>query len=116
MINKESTRYFSNNHELSICKALGGQRVPNSGAGRFSAGDVIIDNVSMLIEAKCSMSKKKSVSIKEDWILKNKEEAFRNRLQNTAICFNFEPNGDNYYIIDEKLMRYLIGALRTADN
>ena len=41
MINKESTRYFSDQHEKSICKALGGKQTSNSGANRFEKGDII---------------------------------------------------------------------------
>ena len=110
MQNKQSTRYFSDCHEKSVCKALNGKQTSNSGANRFEKGDVIVDN--MLIECKCAMSEKDSVSIKKDWILKNKEEAFRNRLSNSCLCFNFEPDGNNYYVIDEKLMKVLVDFLR----
>ena len=104
MKNKESTRAFSDAHEKSVCKALGGKQTSNSGANKFEKGDVIVDYASMLIECKCSMSEKSSFSIKKEWLEKNKEEAFRNRLMNSCLCFNFEPNGENYYVIDEKLM------------
>lgn len=109
--NKESTRYYSTNHEESICKALGAKRQSNSGAGRFRKGDVIQDEASMLIEAKTTMSSKNSFSIKKEWIDKNKEEAFLIRKSNSCICFNFEPDGDNYYVINEKLMKFLIEKL-----
>lgn len=116
MKNSDSTRYFSDAHEKSICKALGGRQTSNSGANRFEKGDIIIDDASTLIEGKCSMSEKTSFSIKKDWLEKNKEEAFRNRLNYNALCFNFGPKEQNYYIIDERLMMYLIGKLREEDN
>ena len=115
MENKDSTRYYSNKHEKSVIKALGGRQTSNSGANRFEKGDVIIDKAYMLCECKCSMSPKKSFSVKKEWFLKLREEAFRNRLHNTALCFNFEPNGDNYYIIDENLMQYFIDKLSDED-
>lgn len=109
--NKESTRYYSDTHEKSICKALGGTQNSNSGAGNFSKGDVVVKEASLLIEAKCCMSSKSSVSIKKDWIEKNKQEGFMVRRDNQAVCINFEPNGNNYYIIDEKLMKFLVEKL-----
>lgn len=112
MINKESTRYYSNEHEKSICKALGGYQNSNSGAGKFTGGDITISASDMLIEAKCSMTEKTSFSIKKQWLDKIKEEAFETGKSNTALCFRFSPNSPNYYIIDEKLMKYLVDKIR----
>ncbi len=109
--NETSTRFFSDKHEKSICKALGGRQQSNSGAGHFSKGDVVHDKASLLIEAKCTMSPKQSVSIRREWIEKNKQEAFSVRKSNQAVCFNFEPDGSNYYVIDEKLMKFLVEKL-----
>lgn len=114
--NKDSTRYFSDLHEKSVCKALGGQQVSNSGAGKFSAGDVIVHSASLLVECKTSMTEKQSYSIKKDVIDKNKEEAFSNRLNNNCICFNFGPGLDNYYIISEKLMKFLVQKLNQDES
>ena len=115
MKSKESTRYFSDLHEKSICKALSGRQTSNSGANKFEKGDIIIEDASLLIEAKGSILKKSSFSIKKDWLLKNKEEAFRNRLSNSCLCFNFEPNGENYYVINEKLMKILCDVLKESN-
>ena len=109
--NTSATRYFSDNHEKSICKALGAKQTTNSGAGMFKKGDVVHEEADMLIEAKCCMSPKNSVSIKKEWIEKNKSEGFATRKYNSAVCINFEPDGDNYYIVNEKLMKYLIDKL-----
>lgn len=106
--NKEATRYYSDRHEKSICKALGAKQQSNSGAGRFRKGDVIQDEASLLIEAKTTMTDKDSFSIKKDWIIKNKEEAFSLRKSNSCICFNFGPEQENYYVISEKLMKFLV--------
>ena len=109
--NKESTRYYSDKHEKSICKALGASQQSNSGAGRFRKGDVIQNEASLLIEAKTTMTDKESFSVKKDWIIKNKEEAFALRKSNSCICFNFGPESENFYVIDEKLMKYLVNKL-----
>ena len=107
----EYTRHFSDVHEKSVCYALGGRQVSNSGAGRFEKGDVVVDDASLLIECKTSMTEKSSFSVKHDWLTKNKEESFRNRLSNGCLCFNFMPSGENYYVINEKLMRVLVDRL-----
>ena len=83
--NKESTRYLSDKHEKSICKALHAVQQPNSGAGNWRKGDVVQPQASMLIEAKCSMSEKKSFSIKKEWIDKNREEKFSQRLLKSGL-------------------------------
>ena len=108
---KNSTRAYSTAHEESICKAIGAKRQSNSGAGLFGKGDVIHEEANMLIEAKCAMSPKQSVSIKKEWIDKNKKECLAIRKANQAICINFEPDGNNYYLINENLFKYLIDKL-----
>lgn len=114
--NKESTRYFSDRHEKSICRALGGRQNSNSGAGNFSKGDVVVPEASLLIEAKCCVSLKNSVSIKREWIEKNRQEAFMSRKDNHVVCINFEPDGSNYYLIDEKLMKFLVSHIVNENN
>lgn len=109
--NTNSTRYYSHNQESSIAKALNGRVVANSGAIKFGAGDVIIDNADMLIEAKTCTSDKSSFSIKKEWLDKNKQESFSIRKTNQALCFNFGPSSNNYYIINEKLMKFLVDKL-----
>ena len=106
-----STRYYSDKQEKSVCKLLDGQQISNSGAGRFRKGDVQVKRASLLVECKTVTSKKNSVSISEEWIKKNKEEAFSNRLDNSCIAFNFGPDEPNYFIIDEKLMQFLVDKL-----
>ena len=109
--NIESTRYYSDRHEKSVCKALNAYQQANSGAGKFRKGDVVNKNAGILIECKTCMSKKDSFSIKRDWVTKNKEEAFTQRLSNSCIAFNFGPDEPNYYCINEKLMSFLIEKL-----
>lgn len=108
--NKESTRYWSNLHEESVCKALGGRKNSNSGAGKFTGGDVTL-NCGLLVECKTSLTQKDSFSVKRDWIEKSKQEAFATRKRDNVICFNFGPDTPNYYVISEKWMKYLCEQL-----
>ena len=108
--NSDSTRYYSDKQEKSVCEELGGRQQPSSGSGKFRKGDVLIPEL-MLVECKCCMSPKSSFSVKKDWIEKNKEEAFTQRVSNSCIAFNFEPDGDNYYVINSRLMKFLVEKL-----
>lgn len=113
--NKESTRYYSDLQESYIAKKFNLQRQGNSGAGLFNKGDLIDKDCSLLVECKTTISPKSSFSIKKEWIDKNKQEAFNQGLSNSCIAFNFEPNGDNYFIIDEKLFFTLKDYLEKLD-
>lgn len=110
--NKESTRYFSSKQEQYVAKLLGGQNNSSSGSGHFRKGDVIQKDASLLIECKTTMEEKQSFSIKKEWIDKNKEEAFAMRLDNTCVVFNFGPDKENYFVINEKLMKFLVEKLK----
>jgi hypothetical protein len=109
--NKESTRYASNKQEQSVCKIINGTQQPNSGASKFRKGDVCNRAASLLCECKTVMQDKDSFSIKKDWIKKNKDESFTQRLSNQCIAFSFGPDQENYFVINEKLMRYLVEKL-----
>lgn len=115
MKNKNATRSFSDAHEKSVCKALNAIQTPNSGATKFKKGDCIQQEVSLLIECKTSTKEKDSVSIKKEWIDKNNKEAKDMRLDNSCLCFNFGPETDNYYVISEKLMKYLVESLKEVE-
>jgi hypothetical protein len=112
--NTESTRYYSDAHEKSVCKALGARQQSNSGAGRYSKGDCVQEAASLLIECKTVMTDKESISIKKEWIAKNRDEAFAVRLQNSCIAFNFGPGQPNYYVINESLMQQLVEHLEES--
>lgn len=111
--NKEATRYYSDIQEQRVAKTLGGYVQPNSGAGKFKKSDIMIKDASMSIECKTSMDNKESFSVKKEWFEKQKLEAFSNRLDNAVIAFNFGPDDKNdKFIIDYKLMKFLIEKLR----
>ena len=63
----QSTREASTRQEKAIAKSLGAKRTPNSGAGKFSKGDLYINN-EWMIEAKTCMQPKSSFSIKKSWL------------------------------------------------
>lgn len=109
--NTESTRYYSNQHENSVCIALGGRRNANSGAGKFTGGDVTIPSCGLLVECKTTMKDKDSFTVKKEWIEKINQEAFATRNNNSVVCFNFGPLQKNYYVISEKLMKFLVEKL-----
>lgn len=106
MIVRRSNRFYSNRQEQKIAKAVGGKQVANSGATKFNKGDVTTDN--WLIEAKTCTKEKQSFTIKEDWLIKNKEEAFDMGKEYNALAFNFGPDTQNYYILDECTFKELI--------
>lgn len=110
MLNK-STRYYSRNQEKKVAKSIGGKVVPNSGATAFHKGDVC--TYDWLIECKTRTKRCCSMTIKEDWLEKNAEEAFAMGKHNSALCFDFGPNTDRYYVIPEKLFNQLCHYLET---
>lgn len=94
------TRYYSKQQEKKVAKKLGGKRQANSGATAFQKGDVITDQ--FLIECKTKTKDSKSFTIKEDWLLKNEEEAFAMGRE-SALCFDFGPSANKrYYVISER--------------
>ena len=99
------TRFYSSKQEKKVAKVLNGKKVANSGATAFEKGDVTTDL--FLLECKTCAEEKKSFSIKKDWIEKNKEEAFSMGKSYSALVFNFGPDSENYYVIDEKLFKLL---------
>jgi hypothetical protein len=109
------TRHFSKKQEEAVAKATGGKRTPNSGATDFGGkSDVDIANL-FNIECKTKTSNSESISIKKEWINKNKREALFDGNPYSAIAFNFGPDSENYYIIDEYLFLELIDHLKTLD-
>ena len=110
----ESTRYYSSRQEKYVAKTLGGSVVPNSGAIKYGAGDVQLDNC--LIECKTSKTIKKSVSIPNEWLDKLEEEAFSVRKPYYALAFNYGPDQDNYYIINERLFKQFLAYISEQDS
>lgn len=109
------TRAYSKKQEEAVAKATGGKRTPNSGATDFGGkSDVDVENL-FNIECKTKTSNSESISIKKEWLLKNKREATFDGNPYSAIAFNFGPDSNNYYIIEEYLFLELIEHLKTLD-
>lgn len=100
------TRYYSKKQETKVAKAVSGRKTANSGATAFQKGDVITDQ--FLIEAKTKTKDCSSFTIKEEWLLKNEEEAFAMGKNNSALVFDFGPSANKrYYVISERLFQLL---------
>ena len=102
------TRFYSKRQEKKVAKAIGGTRTANSGATAFSKGDVRTD--SFLLECKTCTEPRKSFTLHKEWFDKNKEEAFAMHKDYSALVFDF-GDGNNYYVIDEHLFKFLINYL-----
>lgn len=103
------TRFYSTNQEKRVAKSVKGKRTANSGATAFSKGDVVTDN--FLLECKTHTEFRKSFTIQHEWFEKNKEEAFAMHKDYSAIVIDF-GDGENHYIIDEKLFLLLLEYLK----
>ena len=57
----------------------------------------------MLLECKTKTFPSESISIKKEWLVKNESERVFMGKKYSAIAFNFGPDENNYYIIDEFL-------------
>ena len=110
-----ATREASAIQEKRVSNKLGGFVTPNSGAGYFKKGDIQIPNAGLLVECKTCIVPKKSFSIKKEWLEKNKQELFGSGLSNSIIAFNFGyEEKDDYYVIDDKLMKFLVESLEDS--
>lgn len=103
---QKSTRYYSKQQEKKVAKVVSGKRQVNSGATAFAKGDVVTNK--WLIECKTKIKDCSSFTIKEDWLLKNEEEAFAMGKNNSALCFDFGPSANKrYYVISERMFEIL---------
>ena len=107
------TRFYSKKQEDKVAKSLGGRRNLNSGATMFDKGDVSLDN--WLLECKTKTTPSGSISIKKEWIQKNKEESLFMGKDYEAIVFSFGPGQENYYVIDENLFKILVEYLENEE-
>ena len=105
-LNKNSTRYYSNIQEKHVAKVLNGKQNVNSGATKWIKGDCSVQNI--LIECKTVMTPKNSYTVKKDILQKLNNEAFSMGKSNCALAFNFEPNGECFYVINERFFRELL--------
>ena len=98
------TRFYSAAQEKRVAKAVGGRKTANSGATKFSKGDVTTKDC--LIEFKTCTEPRKSFTLQKEWFDKNKEEAFAMHKDYSAVVFDF-GDGEDFYIIDQRLFQKL---------
>lgn len=103
MAKRGTTRAYSDKQETYVSNLLGGRKVAGSGSPHFCGGDVIAGD--WLIECKTSMKPKESFSIKKEWIEKNERERMDLQIPYSALVFQFEENGTNYFVLDEKTFK-----------
>ena len=110
---KKPTRFYSHQQETEIAKTFNGTTQKNSGATLFAKGDVKLEN--FLLECKTKTSHSESMSIKKEWLEKNRKEALFVGKKYNALAFNFGPNEENFYIIDEQLFEELIEYIKCKE-
>lgn len=108
-MNKNSTRYFSSKQEKQIAKVVGGKVVANSGATLFDKGDVKTND--WLFEAKTCTKEQEQFTIKREWLNKIREEKLAMRKDYSSLVFNFGPDTENYYVLDERTFKILLENL-----
>lgn len=100
------TRYYSNRQEKQVAKDMNGKRSSNSGAAKFSCGDVYTNLT--LFECKTVTKECKSYSVKKEVLDKLKKEAFELGKEFSIMVFNFKPDGEMFYVVPEKQFKRLI--------
>lgn len=106
----EPTRSFSRRMEEDVAKKLGGRVVANSGATLMYKGDVRTDD--FLIECKTVMKPQVGITLKKEWLTEIRKQAIAEGKYYSAVAVRFEPDGKNYYVIDEGTMQYLIEKIK----
>lgn len=108
---KKPTRYFSKKQENQVAEAVNGTRTKNSGATMFGGkSDVYIDGL-FNIECKTKTTASKQITIHKEWLEKLVKESLFDGHPYSSLAFNFGPNEQNYYIINEELFTVLVEYL-----
>lgn len=102
-----TTRYFSDKQEKHIARVTGGKVQSNSGGTKFGGGDVHTNK--FFIEAKTPTKEQTSFTIKKDWIIKMREQAFEQGKEEAVLAFRFNPYLDNdlYILSQRQFLEYL---------
>ena len=108
--NKRATKYYSTKQEKYIASILNGKTVSGSGSPNFCCGDVITDD--WLFECKTSIKSKQSFSIKKEWIEKNNIERMNLQKPYSALVFQFEEDGENYFVVNERTFKQLLDRVQ----
>lgn len=102
-----ATRDYSNKQERYIARITGGKIQPNSGGTKFGGGDVHTEK--FFIEAKTPTKEQTSFTIKKDWIIKMREQAFEQGKEEAVLAFRFSPDDktDMYVLNERQFLEYL---------
>ena len=106
------TRFYSNQQEKRVAKALGGKQVANSGATPFHKGDVTLKD--WLLECKTVTKVQKQFTLYKEWLLKNAQEAFEMNKRYSALTFDF-GDGEQFYVIDERTFKKVVELLEVEN-
>lgn len=105
---------YSASQERDIARLLGGKVQSNSGGTRFGGGDVLTRD--FFVEAKTPTKEQTSFSVKKDWIDKMQEQTFEQGRLYSALAFRFSPDGEDYFVIDSRLMKELVKYFEGGHN
>lgn len=109
-LSNKPTRWYSDKQETRVASELNGRKTKNSGATMFDSGDV--KTKKWIIECKTKMSDVDSISIKKEWLEKNKAESIIENKPFYTLTFNFGPHSkEDYYIIDKQTFILMKEAL-----
>lgn len=108
-MSKNLGKDYSSSQEHDIARLLGGKVQSNSGGTRFGGGDVLTKD--FFIEAKTPTKEQSSFSIKREWISKMCEQAFEQGKSHYALAFRFDPEDEDYFVINHRLMQALVEYL-----
>ncbi len=100
----KSTRSYSDKQEKQLAKELKGRVQANSGGTRFGGGDVHVGQ-HLFLEAKVPTKDQKSFSIYKEWLKKAREQAFEQNKSYSALAFRFEPDGEDYFVLDKRTFK-----------
>lgn len=95
--------------EKEIAKQLGGKVQAASGGTAFGGGD--IHTRDFFIEAKTASYHRTTMQVKEEWLQKMEKQAFEQRKPYSALAIRFDPEGQDYFMISQSLMRTLVEFL-----
>lgn len=112
-MSRNTGKDYSASQENDIARLLGGRVQSNSGGTRFGGGDV--QTAQFFIEAKTPTKDQTSFSVKKEWIEKMREQAFEQGKYHSALAFRFAPDGEDYFVINSKLMLELVKYLERSD-
>lgn len=113
-MSKNQGRDYSVCQERDIAKYLQGKVQSNSGGTRFGGGDVHTKH--FLVEAKTPTKSQSSFLIHKEWLEKAKNQAFEQGKYFWSLAFRFDPEGQDFFIVDKWLMKQLVDCIDGGEN